>query len=107
MHARRIEELVEATDRWYGGVPVPDWFDPDSGETVYAVVSEVEFLELRATSAPLNGGTGGVDVAAALAMAQLLPGATRSVCVDEAVPARDTGVALITSKRIVFHGERE
>lgn len=107
MDARRIDELVEATDRWYGGVPVPDWFDPDVGETVYAVVSDAEFVELRSTAAPLDGGTSDVDAAAASAMSVLQPGATRSVRVDEPVLARDAGVVLITSKRIVFHGNRD
>ena len=107
MDARRIDDLVDATDRWYGGVPVPDWFDPEPGETVYAVIAGVELLELRDARPPLSGGSSTVDVTGASAMTYLQPGASRSILIHEHVPARDSGVAVVTSERVVFHGDRD
>lgn len=107
MDARRLDELVAATDGWHGGVPVPEWFDPNPGETVYAVIDGTELVELRESAPPLLGGSSTVDVAAASAMTQLTPGASRSIWLQEAVPARDSGVTVVTSERVVFHGERD
>jgi hypothetical protein len=107
MDARRLDELVAATDAWHGGVPVPEWFDPNPGETVYAVVYGTELLELRESAPPLLGGSSTVDVAIASAMTDLRPAASRSIWLQEAVPARDSGVTVVTSERVVFHGERD
>lgn len=104
--AQRIDELIAATDSWYGGVPVPAWFDPEPGETVYAVISGVELVELRKGKPPLTGGTSVVDLAATAAMASIAPGVVRSVWVSEPVPARETGAAVVTSTRLVFVGDR-
>ncbi len=104
-----LPTLVEAARSWHGPVQAPAGFEVGPGEVVLFAGEGVELIELRDSVPPLVGGSSAFEYAVAAELSELTTlgrRLTRTIWLQESVPARDVGSLVITDRRVVLTGAR-
>lgn len=108
MSQRDRDQLQRLIDRCTVAAPVDHvpLVELDEGETLLAVLRDVELIELRVTPLPLLGGSSSFDYGEASVLSGPTPQLRRGIELDEPVPARDRGALMLTDRRVSFVGTK-